>query len=63
MQIQLYEAFEKENIAYHGDFMKQLSSIVKEDSDQATLLYGTIFDKLHISLTSIKLETFRRAEA
>ncbi len=43
--------------------MKKLSSIVSDDRDQANLLYGTIFDRLHLNLTSIKLENFRKAEA
>ena len=63
MQIQLSDAFERENIAYHSEFMRQLSSIVNEDRDQANLLYATLFEMMHLNLKSIKLENFRSAES
>ena len=43
--------------------MRELISVVKEDADQSTLLFSTLFDKMHLSLNSIKIEKFRTAEA
>lgn len=43
--------------------MSQLISVVKEDPDQAILLFTTLFDKMHLSLNSIKIEKFRQAES
>jgi hypothetical protein len=43
--------------------MRELISVVKEDADQSALLFSTLFDKMHLSLNSIKIEKFRIAEA
>lgn len=43
--------------------MRQLIEVVKDDQDQASLLFSTLFDKMHLSLNSIKVEKFRLAEA
>jgi len=63
MQNQLWDAFEKEAFGVHQEFMRQLIEVVKEDQDQASLLFTTLFDKMHLSLNSIKVEKFRLAEA
>lgn len=63
MQNQLWEAFEKEAFGLHQEFMRQLINVVKDDEDQASLLFTTLFDKMHLSLNSIKIEKFRLAEA
>lgn len=47
----------------HTEFMRKLIDVVKEDRDQASLLFTTLFDKMHLSLNSIKIEKFRLAEA
>jgi hypothetical protein len=43
--------------------MSQLISVVSEDQEQASLLFMTLFDKMHLSLNSIKIEKFRQAES
>lgn len=63
MQNHLWDAFEKESFGVHQEFMRQLINLVKEDTDQASLLFSTLFDKMHLSLNSIKIEKFRLAES
>jgi hypothetical protein len=43
--------------------MLSLIKVVQDDSEQARLLFSTLFDKMHLSLNSIKIEKFRQAEA
>jgi hypothetical protein len=42
--------------------MKELMSVVREDKDMYTLLFTTVFNKMHLNLNSIKVDKFRVAE-
>lgn len=59
--MQLWEAFERDQFALHQDFMKQLVPMMEPDTQ--ALLFTTIFDRMHLSLSSIKVEKFRTAES
>lgn len=62
MQNHLWEAFEKEGIVSHTEFMKSLVDTVKDDKEQCMMLFATLFNKMHLNLNSIKIEKFRVAE-
>lgn len=62
MQTKLWEAFEKEAIALHQEFMRSLVKVAYE-SDSSQFLFQTLFDKMHLTLNSIKVEKFRVAES
>ena len=62
MQSKLWEAFEKELIVYHSEFMKLLVDVVGDDKDQYQLLFATLFNKMHLNLNSIKLDKMKVAE-
>jgi hypothetical protein len=43
--------------------MNLLIEVVKDDKEQYEFLYGTLFDKMHLSLNSISVNRFRYAES
>ena len=49
-------------IVVHSEFMKKLIDLISDDPDQYTPLLSTLFSKLHLSLSSIRIEKFREAE-
>jgi hypothetical protein len=61
MQTALWEAFDKEKLGLHTEFLRSVvTSFVQQG--ETSLFFSTIFDKMHMSLSSIKVEKFRVAE-
>jgi len=62
MQNDVYQAIDSSKFVHNRDFMKLLIAELNDDEDCRHLFFKTIFEKLHLSLTSIKAQLFPQAE-
>ena len=62
MQSDLFEALEKTQFLMDRHFMNFIITELNDDHDTRTLFFSTIFDKMHLSLNSIKIDKFSTAE-
>jgi len=58
MQNDLFAAVDSSNFVHNRDFMKLLYTELCDDEECRHMFFKTIFEKLHLSLTSIKAQLF-----
>lgn len=63
MQNDIFEAVQRTNFLMDRHFMALIISELNDDPETKAMFFQTIFDKLHLNLSTIKSEKFQTAES